>query len=324
MNNHQSNFKLVLIIVITLCIVVSLLNAQNNETIKVIKDVPFKTIVCDDGQKVPLCLNIYKQGQSEKQAKPLIVFLHGGGFHAGEKEDPKIIALCERLCNLGYVTATVEYRTGIRRKNKECFVRAVLNGMVDTQDALNFLVKNRIKYAIDCEYIYLGGMSAGAIVALHYAYWDAHEIVDFLQQHKLSHLHECNSQIKKRIALCGLINCWGAIINPNWIANNNTAVVSVHGTKDRFAPYKKGSPCHMFWLPKIYGSGTIDKVAKECGIPSLLKAYKGMRHGHDSRSPYMDTTITAIQSFINCTSKNNCKQSQLYTLESLENSSIIK
>ena len=49
--------------------------------------------------------------------RPLIIFAHQGGFLAGSRTDPYMVAACTRL---GYVAASLEYRLGFPSPGCRC------------------------------------------------------------------------------------------------------------------------------------------------------------------------------------------------------------
>ena len=44
--------------------------------------------------------------------RPLIVFIHGGAFVAGDKNEANLQTMCKEFAKRGYVTATIDYRLG--------------------------------------------------------------------------------------------------------------------------------------------------------------------------------------------------------------------
>lgn len=264
--------------------------------ITILKDIPFKKYEVISGLTNELKFDLYQPEVTYSTPSPIAIFLHGGGFHAGEKEDPKIVELCNRMAKSGFYAAAVEYRTGIEKYNESQFVNVLLKAMLDAGDFMTFIRDNSSKYKIDTNNIFIGGISAGAIVSLHLAYWDNDEIINYLEEHKIKlHLPD---RIKTFSKPKGVLNCWGILLDPQIMENNNIPIVSFHGKKDRIAPYKKGHPMHIPWLPKVYGSSLIHEEAKRNNITSLFHTYAHLKHGHEENTPYMDTTFNMMNSFM--------------------------
>jgi acetyl esterase/lipase len=87
---------------------------------------------------------------------PAVLFVHGGGFRAGNRES--YLAQAARLAERGYIAATASYRLAPRNQ----FPAAV----EDVKAAIRFLRANAAKYNIDAEHIGAIGGSAGGHLAL--------------------------------------------------------------------------------------------------------------------------------------------------------------
>lgn len=115
--------------------------------------------------------------------RPLMIWIHGGAFLVGNKEDPSIRYMCMEFAKRGYVTASINYRLGFVSDdlNWQCnypdyncvfaadsaeWVRAYYRGVQDGKGALAWLVNNASTYRIDTGNIFLAGESAGAFIAL--------------------------------------------------------------------------------------------------------------------------------------------------------------
>ncbi len=49
---------------------------------------------------------------SHESKRPLLLWVHGGAFLAGSKDDVSITNLCKQFAKRGYVTASISYRLG--------------------------------------------------------------------------------------------------------------------------------------------------------------------------------------------------------------------
>lgn len=113
------------------------------------KDVEYANI---DG--VSLKADIYYPlGKSKKY--PGIAMVHGGGWISGSKENEKYMA--QELASKGYVAMAVGYRLADVAK----YPAAV----IDVENAIKFLKKNKKKYALDSKKLAVLGESAGAQIA---------------------------------------------------------------------------------------------------------------------------------------------------------------
>lgn len=126
-------------------------------TIESFIDVEYKNV---NGKS--LQLDIYKQKKLKEKA-PLLVFIHGGGWRSGKRQDYLVYLL--DYAEKGYVTATVSYRL----KKDSIYPAAV----EDVMDAVDFIFRNGDTYGYDTTRIALIGGSAGAHLAMLAGYgWE--------------------------------------------------------------------------------------------------------------------------------------------------------
>ncbi len=91
---------------------------------------------------------------------PLIVFIHGGGWTSGRKED--YLCYMVPFAEKGYVTASLSYRLLEEAPYPAC--------AEDIDDAVKWVFTNSEKYGYSPEHIALVGGSAGAHLAMLAAY----------------------------------------------------------------------------------------------------------------------------------------------------------
>lgn len=142
------------------------------------KDVFYGTAKRFDGGTDTLKMNIFVPTNDNAVKRPLVVWVHGGGFIQGNRAD--FNSLCETWAKRGYTAVTISYRLGIHGAlldppfayDEAEAIRACYRGIQDVRGGLRFLVKNAGTYGIDTSRIVIGGASAGSIIALHTAYFD--------------------------------------------------------------------------------------------------------------------------------------------------------
>lgn len=93
---------------------------------------------------------------SDNAVHPAILFVHGGGFRAGSRQG--YTQQCIRLAQLGYVTATADYRLA----PKAPFPAAVY----DVKAAVRYLRANATRLSLDPQKIGATGGSAGGHLVL--------------------------------------------------------------------------------------------------------------------------------------------------------------
>lgn len=133
-----------------------------------------------------LKMDIYTPVCSDSSAqvrKPLLMWVHGGAFLEGSKDDLSITRLCKEFTKRGYVTASISYRLGFiaddtahncNFPNYSCvfatdeaeWARAYYRGVQDAKGAFRFLINRNTRYRIDTNNVFVAGESAGAFIAL--------------------------------------------------------------------------------------------------------------------------------------------------------------
>ncbi len=88
---------------------------------------------------------------------PTYVFIHGGAFIAGDKQDVQFLLAADGI-NHGYAVVSVEYRKGFERKAP--------NALYDVKAAIRFLKAHAAEYCLDSDRFAIGGDSAGAYYAV--------------------------------------------------------------------------------------------------------------------------------------------------------------
>ncbi len=231
------------------------------------------TYAVRDGQS--LDIDVYLPAFDNQAKRPLILYVHGGGFTGGKRDDSGIPTFCKKLAQHGYVSASMSYR--LTRQGTEtgfgCDCKAVdkLNTLnkaaEDVQDATFFMIKNIDKMGIDPQKIILAGSSAGAEAVLNAAY----------------RAPMCYGLDSGPVAYAGVISMAGAVPDTSRIYKES-AIPSLlfHGTCDNLVPYATAP--HRYCKEKqagyliMNGGFTIAEKLKKLGTPYWLYTYCNAAH----------------------------------------------
>ncbi|MBB4013786.1 alpha/beta hydrolase [Niveibacterium umoris] len=97
--------------------------------------------------------------------QPLVIWIHGGSFVGGSKEDHREDAMT--YARAGYVAATINYRlTPDNEANPAIRVRAIQQATEDAMNAIRYLRANAATYHIDPNRVATIGTSAGGGISL--------------------------------------------------------------------------------------------------------------------------------------------------------------
>ena len=134
------------------------------------------------GAPVQESLTVYQPAGDVATSRPLIVWIHGGGFAVGDRS---IMAPeADAYARLGYVTASIDYRldpgnqclqvqfglitdpTAYAVAYARC-QRAILGARDDAAAAIAWLRVHAVAYGIDTTRVAVAGSSAGAVTAIN-------------------------------------------------------------------------------------------------------------------------------------------------------------
>ncbi|MFT3933013.1 MAG: alpha/beta hydrolase [Chitinophagaceae bacterium] len=254
--------------------------SRAQETPVIFKDFVFKNVTVRKnllyrnssiaGVKEKYCqFDFYEPADDKNHRRPLIIWLHGGGFKFGKKTSGGIPLWGKTFAQRGYVCASINYRLSKKHplKNFEDLVEGCADAIEDLKQAIDYFKQHAADYGIDTNTIILGGNSAGGMIALQAAYSNPGQIKAFV--HKSDTTTETYDE-QKPIPVAAAINFWGAMFNLKWLQNAAVPIVSVHGKKDGIVPYDNKNG--------IYGSMAIRRAADSLQIPNAIKLYESYSH----------------------------------------------
>ncbi|MBV5315314.1 MAG: alpha/beta hydrolase [Prolixibacteraceae bacterium] len=251
------------------------INAQERYKDEITDSVRIETYTYAFKDGKSLDLDVYTPAFDNQSLRPLIFYVHGGGFSGGKRNEPGIHTFCKKLAQHGYVVSSITYR--LTRQGTatafgcDCPAIDKLNtfneAVEDVQDATFFMIKNRDKMGIDPQKIILSGSSAGAEAVLNAAYQPPY----------------CYGLDSGPVSYAGVISMAGAVPDTSRIFKES-AIPSLlfHGTCDNLVPYasaphhycKKSEPGYLI----LHGSYTIAEKLKKLETPYWLYTYCNAAH----------------------------------------------
>ena len=230
-----------------------------------------------------LFVDIYQPKNDNVSKRPLVILAHGGSFIAGNKSD--MLPFCEYFVKRGFVVASIQYRLLAAFPTQSAFTAAAFKAVSDMKGAYRFFksdAANANSYKVDTTKIFVGGLSAGAITALHATYLDTNDNLE----PNIRTLVMANGGFKGNTGdaenkthieddIFATINMSGALISKGLLSPDDPILMSYHGDMDDVVPVDSNS---VFGLIYLYGSRTIHKEAQEKGIPNTLTLAPGGLH----------------------------------------------
>lgn len=226
-------------------------------------NVAYGSAVEQDGDTLTLRLDVYRPTGDTVQARPAIVWIHGGGFTGGSRTSTDMVALARLFARKGYVTVSISYRlspVGCFPPGPEC-LQGIKDAQHDAQAAVRFLRANADTYDVDPNRIAAAGSSAGAITALNVGFANSDDVGN-------SGNPGFPSTVSAAMALSG------AAVRTTPEAGEAPSLL-FHGTADNVVQYSAGV--------------NTQAAAEDAGLISYLTSFEGVGH-----SVYSSTRVAQI------------------------------
>ena len=208
--------------------------------------------------------------------RPTILYVFGGGFITGRRDDPWVLPWFKLLNENGYRVVSVDYRLGLKgiRMRFDLFhliqsagytKAAVDMGVEDVFASVRYLADHP-ELGVDMDHIVIAGSSAGAMISLS------------------SELEACNRTVRAEILpegfhFAGVMSFAGAIMSDTGRPAYKRVPcpqLLIHGTKDGAVTYTKMG----FGRWGMFGSSfLVEEVLKPAGY--VYQFYRYVDHSHD-------------------------------------------
>ena len=231
-----------------------------------------------------LFLDVYEPSPGSEAGRPTVLFVFGGGFVGGQRNEPFYHPWFKLLNDNGFRVVAIDYRLGLKGVDMRFDLfhlidaskktqKAVNMGVEDVFSAVNYLCRNKDKLGIDPSKIVLAGNSAGAMISLS------------------SEWEECNrtpraQTLPEDFRFAGVISFAGAIMSdtgkPRYLREPCPQLL-IHGTDDAAVTYKKTS----FAKRGMWGSSYVAEILEKQGFSYQIFRYVG--HTHDMAANLVET-----------------------------------
>ena len=204
--------------------------------------------------------------------KPTILFVFGGGFKEGSRQEPYQKRWFKMLCDEGYGVVAIDYRlglkdvrsSGVNMQFANDLYNAIQIAVEDLFDATAFLIDNKDQLGIDQERIVVSGASAGAITALQ-AEWE------------ICNGHLIASGLPQGFHYAGVMAFSGSVYSREGAikyASEPCPHFLCHGTDDKMVPYGQIALLKM----RFGGTDIIAKTFAQNGYNYQVWRFKGNTH----------------------------------------------
>lgn len=242
-----------------------------------------------------LLVDVYQpQGDTETR-RPLLLYVHGGGFAGGERDQARHQEFCQKMAKKGYVSATMDYTLVMKGKSFSCDrpadekIETFLLTARDISRAVRFFIEKRTEFGIDTTQIVLLGSSAGAEAVAHAVYWPA------------TRENGEEVMLSKQFRYGGLVSMAGALASLDFVDVDSAVPTQLfHGTCDNLVPYGQaphhycnlGDPGYLI----LHGAYSIAERLKAIGMPYYLVT--GCRGAHEWNATPLWEHLDKITDFV--------------------------
>lgn len=289
---HLFLFSLLIAVCGTDCDVI----AQNSETPHTHPTVQVerKTHTYFADQTTVLELDLYRPRHANGQHLPVVLFVHGGGFYTGSRNEPNIEHFCDSLARAGFAVANIGYRLTLAndplkfscKQQLAKKTNAIAAAAIDLTHATAWLIDSADSLKLDTARFVVSGSSAGAEAVLHAVY--------------------VQSRVAGTGALLGdfsyraVMAFAGAVLDTSLVRQRAIPTLLYHGTCDALVPY--GTAIHHYCDPAapgamlLHGSHTLYEQLRTSG--QSVRLVTRCRGQHGSAVIPIEKELSALVDFL--------------------------
>ena len=239
-----------------------------------------------------LFLDIYNPSKGsvttfDGKDKPTIIFMFGGGFIRGTRDDESYNKWFRQLTSNGYRVVSIDYRLGLKGENKvgvaqvNVLDKAIHMAVEDLFSATVFLMDNSTELGINPDNLLISGSSAGAITVMQAEY-------------EIANRTSWASVLPENFNYAGVMSFSGAILSREGkvdFKNDPCPTLMLHGTSDELVPYEQIAVFNL----GFFGGGKLVKRFQKYDLNYNM--YHFIDYGHEIAGS-MDTTLDLQLKFI--------------------------
>lgn len=212
--------------------------------------------------------------------KPTIIFMFGGGFIRGTRDDESYNGWFRTMTENGYRVISIDYRLGLKGSNKvgiaqvNVLDKAIHMAVEDLFSATDFIIENAEQLGVDPENIVISGSSAGAITVMQAEY-------------EIANRTSWASALPAGFNYAGVMSFSGAILSREGKVDFKSTpcpVMMLHGTSDELVPYDQ---IKVFNLG-FFGGGKLVERFQKYGLNYNM--YHFIDYGHEIAGSMGTTT----------------------------------
>ena len=233
-----------------------------------------------------LLLDIYNPAEgrdiySNGTRKPTLIFMFGGGFIKGTRDNQNYRPWFKTMTENGYRIISIDYRLGLKGSDKvgvaqvNILDKAIHMAVEDLFSATSFIIDNAEELDIHPDNLVICGSSAGAISVMQAEY-------------EICNRTSWASVLPEGFRYKGVMSFAGAILSRegkvDYKVHTPAPTLMLHGTADKLVPYRQIA---LFNLGFFGGGKLIDRFKK---YDTSYNMYHFVDYGHEIAGS-MSTTV---------------------------------
>ncbi len=232
-----------------------------------------------------LYMDIYEPARGsatvfQGKEKPTVIFMFGGGFVGGSRDDQDYMKWFSQMTSNGYRIISIDYRLGLKGTDKvgiaqvNALDKAIHMAVEDLFSATCYIIENAESLGINPRNIVISGSSAGAISVMQAEY-------------EIANRTSWTSELPAGFNYAGVMSFAGAVLSREGLVDFKTVpcpTLMLHGTADALVPYKQIRFLHL----GFFGGGKLVERFKKFGYN--FNMYHFMDYGHEIAMA-METTL---------------------------------
>ena len=261
--------KRILILLASIAIGTMAADAQNNLILPDGTYLYHKQDTCD------LFMDVYDPADGSEETymglkKPAVIFMFGGGFIRGTRDDESYNSWFRMMTENGYRVISIDYRLGLKGSSKVGIAQvnvldnAIHMAVEDLFAATNFIIENADQLGVDPSNIVISGSSAGAISVMQAEY-------------EIANGSNWASVLPEGFNYAGVMSFSGAILSRNGkvkYATEPCPTLMLHGTADKLVPYKQIA----FFNLGFFGGGKLVERFRKFGYNYNMYHFEDYGH----------------------------------------------
>ena len=245
---------------------------------------PDGTYVYEKRDTCDLFMDVYDPADGSEETfmghrKPTIIFMFGGGFVGGERDNQSYNSWFRQLTENGYRVISIDYRLGLKGASKmgiaqvNLLDKAIHMAVEELFSATNFILENAEQLGVERDNIVISGSSAGAITVMQAEY-------------EVANRTSYASVLPQDFNYAGVMSFAGAILSRKGKVKYETApcpTMMLHGTADKIVPYRQIAVFNL----GFYGGGKLVKRFQKFGYDYNMFHFTD--YGHEIASSMYST-----------------------------------